>query len=108
MLPYKHNAEQFIQLNGWPGSNQQAGIFADFMKVICNLHFIQLQITCTIVIEIQLQLLDLKCNSITITITELLIQLRNSITCISITEQHWTHCSCKLHVCKTMTHTLLL
>ena len=65
-------------------------IFADFMKVICNLHFIQLQITCNIVIEIQLQLLDLKCNSITITITELVIQLRNSITCISITEQHWS------------------
>src|SRR5688572_12021175 len=85
MLPNKHNAEQFIQLNGWPGSTRQAVIFADFMKVICNLNFIQLQITCNIVIEIQLQLLDLKCNSITITITELVIQLRNSITCISIT-----------------------
>ena len=79
MLPCSHDAEQFIQLNGWPGSTRQAGIFADFMKVICNLHFIQLQITCNIVIEIQLQLLDLKCNSITITITELVIQLRNSI-----------------------------
>ena len=69
MLLCKHNAEQFIQLNGWPRSTQQAGIFAHFMKVICNLHFIQLQITCNrpIVIEIQLQLLDLKCNSITIT-----------------------------------------
>src|SRR5688572_18014317 len=88
MLPCKHNAEQFIQLNGWPGSTRQAAIFADFMKVICNLHFIQLQITCNIVIEVQLQLLDLKCNSITITITQLVIQLRNSITCISITEQH--------------------
>ena len=86
MLPCKHNAEQFIQLNGWPGSTRQTGIFADFMKVIGNLHFIQLQITCNIVIEIQLQFLDLKCNSITI--TELVIQLRNSITCISITEQH--------------------
>src|ERR1043165_1775398 len=75
MLLCKHNAEQFIQLNGWPGSTQQAGIFADFMKVICNLHFIQLQITCNIVTEIQLQLLELKCNSITITITELVIQL---------------------------------
>ena len=61
---------------------------ADFMKVIGNLYFIQLQITCNIVIEIQFQLLDLKCNLITITITELVIQLRNSITCISITEQH--------------------
>jgi len=89
MLPCKHNAEQFIQLSGWPGSTQQAGIFADFMKVIRNWYFIQLQITCNIVIELQLQLLDLKCNSITITITELVIQLRNSITCISITEQHW-------------------
>ena len=68
----------------------QAGIVADFFKVIRNLHFIQLQITCDNVIEIQLQLLDLKCNSITITITEaeLVIQLRISITCISITEQH--------------------
>src|SRR5688572_27426420 len=48
---------------------------------------------CNIVIEIQLQLLYLKCNSITITITELPIQLRNSITCrpISITEQHWAN-----------------
>src|SRR5688572_1584664 len=89
MLPCNHNAEQFIQLNAWPESTWQAGIFADFMKVICNLHFIQLQITCNIVIEIQLQLLDLKCNSITITITEHVIQLHNSITCISITEQHW-------------------
>ena len=73
----------FNQMGGW-----QAGIVADFFKVIRNLHFIQLQITCNIVIEIQLQLLDLKCNSITITITELVIQLRISITCISITEQH--------------------
>ena len=89
MLLYSHDAEQFIQLNGWPGSTQQAGIFADFIKVIHNLHFIQLQITCNILIEIQLQLLDLKCNSITITIMELVIQLLNSITCISITEQHW-------------------
>ena len=90
MLPCNHNAEQFIQLNGWSGSNRQAGIFADFIKVIRNLHFIQLQITCKIVIEIQLQLLDSKCNSNTITIMELVnvIQLRNSITCISITEQH--------------------
>ena len=88
MLPCSHDAEQFIQLKGWPGSTRQAGIVADFIKVIRNLHFIQLQITCNIVIEIQLQLLDLKCNSITITITELVIQLRNSITCISITEQH--------------------
>ena len=77
MLPCNRNAEQFIQLNGWPGSTRQTG---DFMKVICNSHFIQLQITCNIVIEIQLQLLDSKCNSITITITELVIQLLNSIT----------------------------
>ena len=91
MLPCKHNVKQFIQLKGWPESTRQAGIFADFMKVICNWHFIQLQITCNIVIKIQLQLLVLKCNSITITITSLVIQLRNSIrpTCISITEQHW-------------------
>ena len=72
MLPCIHNAEQLIQLNGWPGSTRQAGIFADFMKVIRNLHFIQLQITCNIVIEIQLQLLDLKCNVI-----QLQLQLRN-------------------------------
>src|SRR5688572_6987795 len=56
MLPCKHNAEQFIQLNGWPGSTRKASIFADFMKVICNLRFIQLQITCNILIEIQFQL----------------------------------------------------
>lgn len=59
MLPCNYKAEQFIQLNGWPGSTQQAGIFADFMKVLCNLHFIQLQITFNIVIEIQLQLRNL-------------------------------------------------
>jgi len=85
MLTCNYSAEQFIQLNGWPGSTRQAGIVADLMKVIRNLHFIQLQITCNIVIEIQLGLLDLKCNSITVTIMELVIQLRNSITCISIT-----------------------
>ena len=47
------------------------------------------KITCNIVIDLQIQLLDFKCNSITITIAELEIQLRNSITCISTTEQHW-------------------
>ena len=61
---------------GGPGQPSRLhGIFADFMKVIRNWYFIQLQITCNIVIEIQLQLLDLKCNSITITIMELAIQL---------------------------------
>lgn len=54
---------------------QQARILADLINVICNLQFIQLQITCNILIEIQLQLLALQCNSITITITELVIQL---------------------------------
>jgi hypothetical protein len=39
MLPCSRDAEQSIQLKGWPRSTRQAGLVADFIKVIRNLHF---------------------------------------------------------------------